>query len=453
MVKEPSDPNGKRKRGRGPKPSKPHKKTKRGGGKNKRKDWHSSDNESSEESGKDSSRRTKNGKKGKKGRKEDDNSETESQTADETYEEIDALMRLRHKIRLGQVKVGPPIKVPKNSVKPTIVSTSTTVFTPVANPANTDTPTPRPIYPSTSTQLLITLPSHPTIRSSSPVMPRVNTAPRTPRTPTAVDVVLHGTPEDTSGITLSLTYDGDDPMSTTHIRVPPVMRSVRGATPRPRPRRTSPADIHTDSESDISIHTPDSESDVSIHAVGIHTLPSVCASWFEDAFKTMAKNKLGPEWDNILQLLLRFESRSGSIPKLGPAKFGTAGRPAQVAWWIKRARKPDPEVEDEDAVDFGEDWWNWWKGMQPAWRGIQDVVGPITSRFRKGSGDWEALNNTGPNGFLSIVAALGWWGSTRKDDSWVEALSDVRWVLNSLLHATDDATETINKTSKRQRTA
>lgn len=68
------------------------------------------------------------------------------------------------------------------------------------------------------------------------------------------------------------------------------------------------------------------------------------------------------------------------------------------------------------------------------------------------------LDNTGPNGFLSVVAALGWWGSVRKDDSWVAAIADVRWVLNALVQSSKrqleenamENTNTLNQAPKKQ---
>lgn len=145
----------------------------------------------------------------------------------------------------------------------------------------------------------------------------------------------------------------------------------------------------------------------------------------------------------------------------GRATFAATGRPEQIAWWLKRARKVDPPIEEDEIEDFGEQWWVWWKALQPKWRETDSVAGPLTPKHQRGHGDWGTLDATGVNGFLSVIAALGWWGEMEKGVIWLAAVEDVCWALKSIAKGSkrdlDFDVEIIKvalpASSKRQRTA
>ena len=83
----------------------------------------------------------------------------------------------------------------------------------------------------------------------------------------------------------------------------------------------------------------------------------------------------------------------------------------------------------------------WWKGLQPEWRAILDVVGPLNSSHRldlADGADWSAVNKHGRNGFYSVMATLVWWGvvlpaPSNTDGGWMAAVQDVGWVIAGLL--------------------
>ncbi|KAJ6568327.1 hypothetical protein DFH09DRAFT_917940, partial [Mycena vulgaris] len=104
-------------------------------------------------------------------------------------------------------------------------------------------------------------------------------------------------------------------------------------------------------------------------------------------------------------------------------------RPSQVQWWISRARKQSPVIDDP--VKFGEKWWDWWVDINPPWR---KTLSPM---LRKEDGVWTCMDLAGPNGFLNVLISLKWWademdGSVRDSKRWIDGVSEVMWVLEKM---------------------
>ena len=60
------------------------------------------------------------------------------------------------------------------------------------------------------------------------------------------------------------------------------------------------------------------------------------------------------------------------------------------------------------------------------------------------------MDKPGMNGFLSVLAALNWWGVQIKVDGaesylWHAAVADVRWVIKQLIEAHSRADNSISK--------
>ena len=60
------------------------------------------------------------------------------------------------------------------------------------------------------------------------------------------------------------------------------------------------------------------------------------------------------------------------------------------------------------------------------------------------------MDKPGVNGFLSVLAALNWWGAQIKVDGaesylWHAAVADVRWVIEQLIEARSRADNGISK--------
>lgn len=109
-------------------------------------------------------------------------------------------------------------------------------------------------------------------------------------------------------------------------------------------------------------------------------------------------------------------------------RLGARDRPDCVSRWISLGR---PEIFDAGLGDassirkFREQWWKWWKGIQPEWH---------SSLVRVASGDLSPMQIGGRNGVLSVIVSLGWWAATIKNDAerleWISAVQDVCWVVS-----------------------
>ena len=90
--------------------------------------------------------------------------------------------------------------------------------------------------------------------------------------------------------------------------------------------------------------------------------------------------------------------------------------------------------------EFEKSWWKWWKGLQPEWRAVSDVVGPLDSSHRLGlvdGADWSVVKKHGRNTFFLVMVTLVWWGvalpaPSTSDEGWMVAIQDVGWVLAGL---------------------
>ncbi|KAJ6455548.1 hypothetical protein C8R47DRAFT_996725, partial [Mycena vitilis] len=99
-------------------------------------------------------------------------------------------------------------------------------------------------------------------------------------------------------------------------------------------------------------------------------------------------------------------------------------RPRQVSYWINRARKSTPAIED--ATAFGEEWWGWWIDINPSWRKTVLPMGRV-------DGSWTYIDYPGQNGFLNVLMCLKWWRDTAgATGRWIEGVKDVVWVLQKM---------------------
>ncbi|SJL16932.1 uncharacterized protein ARMOST_20464 [Armillaria ostoyae] len=143
---------------------------------------------------------------------------------------------------------------------------------------------------------------------------------------------------------------------------------------------------------------------------------SIWHDWFVDLVAYLESYDLGPHWGDVLGCLMVLEGRAG-FDELKGAKFGlpSAGHPAEVGVWIKNYRRKHPKIS---LPKFADEWWIWWKGMQPDWHNVMDVDGALGEAYRGGiGGDWECLWKSGQNGFVSLLACLAWWGQVVRDDA------------------------------------
>ncbi|KAF9033391.1 hypothetical protein BJ165DRAFT_1332159, partial [Panaeolus papilionaceus] len=79
--------------------------------------------------------------------------------------------------------------------------------------------------------------------------------------------------------------------------------------------------------------------------------------------------------------------------------------PAAVGMWVGRGRSTTWRPEIEEARVFGMQFNQWWLELQPSWRNMNGRLA-----CQEVDGDWECLRSPGPNGLLSVVAMLFYWG-------------------------------------------
>jgi hypothetical protein len=90
-------------------------------------------------------------------------------------------------------------------------------------------------------------------------------------------------------------------------------------------------------------------------------------------------------------------------------KLSLTSRPAAVAAWIARARKPtwEPMI---DVETYPSQFTSWWSAMQPSNRKLKKDM--FVAHGRDGVYDWSTVRIFGPNGIASVIAALAWWQKT-----------------------------------------
>ncbi|CAK5265171.1 unnamed protein product [Mycena citricolor] len=155
--------------------------------------------------------------------------------------------------------------------------------------------------------------------------------------------------------------------------------------------------------------------------------------WFKTAHQNMVQFDLGPHFDAVVEAWTRTEAASRY--EVADTKLPSENRPAEVSTWIKGQRRKVPEIRDVNR--FGMQFMAWWGGMQPDWR-KQDSSNGGWTRGSYGE-EWGELFQWGPNGVLSLVAGLCFWGnaltaetSAVDQEKWLEAVIDVGWMLEGL---------------------
>ncbi|KAJ7717078.1 hypothetical protein DFH07DRAFT_715076, partial [Mycena maculata] len=160
--------------------------------------------------------------------------------------------------------------------------------------------------------------------------------------------------------------------------------------------------------------------------------PPKAEEWFTHALTEMTQRNLGGHFNAALAAWTRLES---ACKFASPShKLSATGRPKQVSQWIQGARghrgQPAPIVTKPR--EYKGIWWGWWDSLQPEWRKKgEDGTWEVGESY----GEWDdALLHWGPNGLLSVIASLYFWGCAVVDSPdlakrWERAVNDVSWVL------------------------
>ncbi|KAJ7430883.1 hypothetical protein B0H11DRAFT_2262784 [Mycena galericulata] len=166
-------------------------------------------------------------------------------------------------------------------------------------------------------------------------------------------------------------------------------------------------------------------------------VPSDAPPWLRDGIQWLSATDLGCHFASLLVALINLEGKYG-YEKDNRGQLPAIGRPSQVHSWIKGGRyrmKFPPTIGNVAA--YASEWWTWWDTLQPAWRQRgQDNRWTVGGTWGMAD-EWDPLEAPGPNGCLSVVAALYFWGivlhraeETRGD--WERAVQDVAWMLEGL---------------------
>jgi hypothetical protein len=154
--------------------------------------------------------------------------------------------------------------------------------------------------------------------------------------------------------------------------------------------------------------------------------------WFRHALDSVTATPLSDGLQEIVRLFVEVET----VYKFewGKRSFASEGRPALLTKWVRggRWRRPAPSVTN--IGEFSTVWWQWWVSLQPGWRKFEPGGRPCIGVY---GNDWDCLKMPGPNGWLSVVATLFWWGRAIKNEvdekEYTIALKDVNFMMQGLL--------------------
>jgi hypothetical protein len=195
--------------------------------------------------------------------------------------------------------------------------------------------------------------------------------------------------------------------------------------------------------------------------------PSLVPNWAIAAKKYLLGTDLGAEWAGCVQGWLELEetlgygSVSGSkvctymfrfskilIDVSQAALPAVASRPEEWSKWVVKTRGGDRPYQDPptitDAAEFGHAFIKWWNAMQPVFRQAAEGM-PRPLYTPPATDSWASLQRAGPNGLVTVVTLLFWWGkalTTRSrwqedsGSSWKEVVNDVARTVQSLKEAT-----------------
>ena len=162
-------------------------------------------------------------------------------------------------------------------------------------------------------------------------------------------------------------------------------------------------------------------------------LPEGAPAWFNSALRMFQPSgpDLGEEWMGLVRVWAQFEGQAGYMSQ---GNLGSLHRPKVVADWIKRARSATWRPILGNISNFEDSYCRWWSSLQPAWRRFED--GSFGSELV--DGNWSEMNKLGPNGLLSTLAALFFWGTLAVGNDevrqrWLLFVKDFTVVLNHLI--------------------
>ncbi|KAJ7629278.1 hypothetical protein DFH06DRAFT_980028, partial [Mycena polygramma] len=166
-------------------------------------------------------------------------------------------------------------------------------------------------------------------------------------------------------------------------------------------------------------------------------LPEDTPDWLKTALHYLTMRDLGCHYTALLTALVRLEESAGFEKKTHTPLRSSTARPGELGKYVKGARgkkmKELPRVKNVAA--YAKKWNAWWNDLQPKWR-QRGEDGQLITGGKYGD-EWGGLDCAGPNGTLSVVAVLYFWGaaSTHTEETrevWTAAVQDATWMLEGL---------------------
>ncbi|KAJ7059333.1 hypothetical protein C8F01DRAFT_1255031 [Mycena amicta] len=168
--------------------------------------------------------------------------------------------------------------------------------------------------------------------------------------------------------------------------------------------------------------------------VDVPECPDDAPEWVRKVYAEFSGTNLGPNYNAVVEAFFGLQGAFGWVN--GSGTLPTDHRPKQIGAWVKNRRIAKPAFCDiPNTAVYAREWWLWWTGMQPDWRGTMDE--------RPGDGEahgqsWDGLYVSGVNGLVNVVVSLYWWGCTEKalgcgySADWIRATKDVEWVFKGI---------------------
>lgn len=142
---------------------------------------------------------------------------------------------------------------------------------------------------------------------------------------------------------------------------------------------------------------------------------------------------------------------------IGKGSLPVHGRPEEWSKWTAKTwrgvRPYDKPPTIDDPADIGVAIVKWWTLMQPTFRVPDEGLPlPVYSSPNEDGDPWSPLRKSGPNGFISLLMLMAWWGhaasteqSEWQDNSlplWEGLLTDIDRVLEEMIKTSEQSNQT-----------
>ncbi|KAJ7731417.1 hypothetical protein B0H16DRAFT_1329306, partial [Mycena metata] len=148
-------------------------------------------------------------------------------------------------------------------------------------------------------------------------------------------------------------------------------------------------------------------------------MPDDAPSWFSGCITQLCAKDLRVHFTTLLKAFVTLETMYG-FDEDTYSKLPATNRLKEVGDWIKGGRNRNPKLPVVKNVSkYAEKWKQWWDTLQPGWR-CRDHDGNLMAggAMKYGKADkWGVLDCAGPNGWLTVVASLYFWGVSEQAGS------------------------------------